>query len=559
VRAILAKASIPAFEVAVRYAVATAATTPHAKHRLRGRAHALASAFAIHTGRNGFRRRRLRRPAVVLAARRLGRGDLLSVPELAAVAHLPLDVAVPGLARAGAKAVAPPPALGSTGKVLGDAQSGQRRRVALAVDDARYHLHVMGGTGSGKSTLLLNLILADAEARRGAVVIDPAGDLVLDILDRLPAHAAGRTVVIDAEDRHQPPSLNPLEGPDTDVVVDNVVGIFSRIFQQFWGPRTDDVLRSACLTLLRRPGDATLVDVPRLLSEPAFRQEYTVDIDDPAGIGGFWSWYDAASPALQSQVIGPVMNKVRAFLLRDFARKVIGEARSSFDMGRVLDGGLCLVRIPKALGEETSRLLGSFVVARVWQAAMQRASLPPAARKPASLYVDEMHNFMNLPRAFDEQLPEARKYNLSLVLAHQHWDQLSAPLQHAISANARSKAFFTMSPEDAARLERHVAPVLSAHDLAHLGAYQAAVRLVANGEEQPACTLSTIAAPAPIPGRAALIRDRSRELFGSMPRPRPGAAKGVSQAAAAPDDPAAPSAPATDLPSPAVSRLPEAA
>src|SRR5581483_8786657 len=116
-------------------------------------------------------------------------GDLLSVPELAALAHLPFDVAVPGLARAGARVVAPPPAVGSTGKVLGDAQSGHRRRVALAVEDARYHLHVMGGTGSGKSTLLNNLVLADAEARRGAVVIDPAGDLVLDILDRLPTHA----------------------------------------------------------------------------------------------------------------------------------------------------------------------------------------------------------------------------------------------------------------------------------------------------------------------------------------------------------------------------------
>lgn len=548
VRAILTKAANPAFEVAVRYAVATDATTPHAKRRLRGRAHALASAFAIYTGRNGLRRRRLRRPAAVLAARRLGRGDLLSVPELAALAHLPFDVAVPGLARAGARAVAPPPAVGSTGKVLGDAQSGQRRRVALAAEDARYHLHVMGGTGSGKSTLLLNLVLADAEARRGAVVIDPAGDLVLDILDRLPTHAAGRTVVIDAEDPHQPPSLNPLEGPDIDVVVDNVVGIFARIFQQFWGPRTDDVLRSACLTLLRRPGGATLIDVPRLLSEPVFRQQYTLDIDDPAGIGGFWSWYDAASPALQSQVIGPVMNKLRAFLLRDFARKVIGESRSSFDMGRVLDGGLCLVRIPKALGEETSRLLGSFVIAKVWQAAMQRTSLPPAARRPAALYVDEAHNFLNLPRAFDEQLAEARKYNLSLVLAHQNVGQLPPRLREAISANARNKAFFTMSPEDATELERHVFPVLSAHDLAHLGAYQAAVRLVANGEEQPACTVATLVAPDPIPGRAELIRRRSRELYAGAPRSQPRANKGVGQATTAPDDPDAPKPLPTSLP-----------
>ena len=52
--------------------------------------------------------------------------------------------------------------------------------------DARYHLHVMGATGSGKSTLLTNLVLGDVEAGRGVVVIDPKGDLITDLCDRLP-------------------------------------------------------------------------------------------------------------------------------------------------------------------------------------------------------------------------------------------------------------------------------------------------------------------------------------------------------------------------------------
>ena len=531
---ILDKAAQPCWAISVRYAVATTATDGQAAARLRGRAHAVASAFALYAGRNRLDRHRLRRPAQVLAGRRLGRGNLVSVAELAALAHLPTDAAVPGLARAGANAVAPPPAVArsnvsslagsysegaralDTPKMLGDAQAGGRRPVALAVPDARYHLHIIGATGSGKSTLLTNLVLGDVSAGRGVVVIDPKGDLITDLCDRLPEDAAARTVLIDPEDPAAAPVLNVLSGPDPDLTVDNLVGIFRSIFAAFWGPRTDDVLRSACLTLLRygaATGTSTsLADVPRLLADDEFRAPRVAAVaDDTVGLGGFWDSYEAMSEASRAQVIGPVMNKLRAFLLRDFVRSVVGRPDSSFDMGQVLDGGICLVRVPKGiLGEETAKLLGSFVVAKVWQTATHRARLGQAARVDASLVVDECQNFLNLPRSFDEMLAEARGYRLSMVLAHQHLGQLPRELREAVSANARTKVWFSMSPEDAHTLGRHVAPEVSEHDLSHLGAYTAAARLVVDGEETPAFTLRTRPAPPAIAGRAQAVRDANR-------------------------------------------------
>jgi DNA helicase HerA-like ATPase len=128
----------------------------------------------------------------------------LSAPEIAALAHLPLDRDVPGVSRAGARSAAPPPEIHREGKILGDAETGSRRPVALAPADACHHLHLLGATGSGKSTLLLNLVLGDIASGRGTVVIDPKGALVEDILDRLPEHASDRTVVIDAEDPEPP-------------------------------------------------------------------------------------------------------------------------------------------------------------------------------------------------------------------------------------------------------------------------------------------------------------------------------------------------------------------
>ncbi|MGH8994428.1 MAG: type IV secretory system conjugative DNA transfer family protein [Acidimicrobiales bacterium] len=537
---ILDKAAQPCWAIAVRYAVATTATDRQAAARLRGRAHAVASAFALYAGRNRLDRHRLRHPAQVLAARRLGRGDLVSVAELAALAHLPTDTAVPGLARAGANAVAPPPAVArparppgslvrlETPKLLGDAQAGGRRPVTLAVPDSRYHLHLMGATGSGKSTLLTNLVLGDVEAGRGVVVIDPKGDLITDLCDRLPETAAARTVLIDPEDPDAAPVLNVLSGPDPDLTVDNLVGIFRSIFAAFWGPRTDDVLRSACLTLLRY-GTATgtstsLADVPRLLADDEFRAPRMAAVaDDTVGLGGFWDSYEAMSEASRAQVIGPVMNKLRAFLLRDFVRSVVGRPDSSFDMGHVLDGGICLVRVPKGiLGEETAKLLGSFVVAKVWQTATHRARLGQSARVDASLVVDECQNFLNLPRSFDEMLAEARGYRLSMVLAHQHLGQLPRELREAVSANARTKVWFSMSPEDAHTLGRHVAPEVSEHDLSHLGAYTAAARLVVDGEETPAFTLRTRPAPPAIAGRADAVREANRAAHTrAAPAPKP--------------------------------------
>ena len=249
------------------------------------------------------------------------------------------------------------------------------------------------------------------------MVIDPKGDLVTDICARMPDGAEKRTVLIDPEESQAPPIMNVLAGPDPDLVVDNVVGIFRSIFAAFWGPRTDDVLRAACLTLLRTATEAepvSLAEVPRLLSEESFRRPRVAQVEgDAVGLGGFWKWYESMGDASRAQVVGPVMNKLRAFLLRDFVRQVVGRPNSSFDMGDVLDGGICLVRVPKGvLGDETARLLGSFVVAKVWQTATHRARLGQQARTDAALYVDECQNFLNLPRSFDEMLAEARGYGL---------------------------------------------------------------------------------------------------------------------------------------------------
>jgi hypothetical protein len=520
-RAAAAKTAGVLWEARIRYAAATTdpeasgAAQARAVARLRGHAHAIASATALYSGRNWLARRRMARPASLVNARRLGHGDLLSTAELAAVARLPAGLSVPGLARAGARAVPPPPGIPAPGPLarpLGHTDTGPLAPVGIAVADGRHHLRIIGATGAGKTTLLAGQILADAEAGRGVVFIDPKGDAVTAILSRLPAAAAGRVVLFDPASPGAPPCLNVLadDGSGAAVVTDNLTGIFRRIYAAFWGPRTDDILRSALLTLIQSPpgpGAATLADVPALLGSEQDRRRITAALTDPL-LRGFWDWYEQLSDAARAQAAGPLMNKLRAFLLRPFVRAAVAAGPSTFTMTGVLDqGGLLLARLPKGvLGEETSRLLGSFLVASAWQAASARARLPEHLRQDAALYLDECHNFLTLPYPLEEMLAEARAYRLALVMAHQNLAQLPPDLREGISANARSQVIFTASPEDARILERHTLPALGAHDLSHLDAYQAAARLIAGGQQAPAFTLRTSPLPPPVPGRAALIR-----------------------------------------------------
>ena len=515
VREVMQKSTGQLYRCLIRVTV-----TAGSRRQARGRIHAILGAFAPYNGtRVWLRRRRTRHAGARLRARWLGRrAFLLGVPELAALAHLPQALGIPGLARAAARGVAPPPALPRTGRPLGIADAGPARPLAVSVPDARQHLHVLGATGAGKSTALAQLILADAQAGRGAVVIDPKGDLVDWILQRL-EHEPRPLVVIDPERSQRPIGLNVLQGSDPQLAAEHLVGTFRRMYEQFWGPRTDDILRACVLTLARDPR-LTLAEIPTCLSNTAWRAPLTAGLskDDPV-LAGFWRWYDELSEASRVQAIGPLLNKLRAFLLRRTVRSIVGQEQTTFPLTGVLEGGMLLARVPKGtLGEDTSRLLGGLLVARVWQEALRRSRLPEDQRRDCCLYVDEVHNYLALPHSFEDLLAEARGYRLSLCLAHQNLTQLPRAMADALSANARTKLIFNCSPEDARALERHVTPELQAHDLANLARHQAACRTLTDGESLPAFTLTTQALPAGDETRAVLLRARAEQGFGRDPR-----------------------------------------
>jgi len=485
-------------------------------------AQAIAAGFRSLDGDNGLR------PARVWFGRHFDRqvaarsapshSPLNLIPEeLVQLFHLPCG---DQLARA-PLAIAPPPGVSNAGKVLavGDVTGDP---IAISPASSRHHIHVVGPTGSGKSTLLLNLALDDIRAGRGVAVVDTKGDLVRDLLERLPADASDRLVLLDPSARERPVGLNVLECADPElreVVCDQIVAIFKKTYDRYWGPRTDDVLRCALLTLLRHTG-STLCEVPLLLQNPAARARYREGINDPIGLESFWNEYEQMAEGQRVQMVGPLLNKLRSFLLRRTVRNVLGQSTSTIDLAQVLDSrGILLVSLAKGLlGEETSRLLGSFLVARIWQAAMARADRPESRRPDFSLYLDEFQNYLHLPQNLDGVLVEARGDHLGLVLAHQHLGQLATSTREALAANARTRVVFQSGQDDARYLAREFSPWLEEHHLRNLQPFQVAVRMYSEGRTERPFTGVTRPLPSGLGGdHADRLREEALSRYG---RPR---------------------------------------
>ncbi len=359
--------------------------------------------------------------------------------------------------------------------------------LVLSADAARRHLHVIGPTGVGKSTLLANLIIQDIEAGHGVVVVDPKGDLVDDVVRRLSPAALARVAVLDPSDE-APIGLNPIGRGGSNVAVDGLLNLLHSLWKDSWGPRLHDVLHAGLLTLSLEPGHS-LVELPVLLTNPAFRRPLVAraSAHDPLGLGSFWSWFDHLSEEQAAQVLGPVMNKLRAFILRPDLRAVLGQADPRFKISQVFDTSpegrrSLLVRLPKGeLGGEAAALLGSLVVQQVWQATLARSAVSARSRHPVIVYLDEFQEFVRLPLDLGDALAQARGLGVGLVLAHQHLGQLSADLRAGVLANAGSKVAFRLDHEDAAVMARRSGSKLRAEDFSSLPPFQAYADLVAEG------------------------------------------------------------------------------
>ena len=450
----------------------------------------------------------------------------LSPAELLPLTGWPIgDGDLPGLPGLHPRLLPAPASLTSKEGVFATSTApGDTRPVGIRAEARLQHLVVTGPTGSGKSMIFAHLVLADIEAGRPCVVVDPKRQLIDFILDHIPEGHLQDVVVLDAADPNSV-GFNPLDttGRNADVVVDGILSAFKAVFVDGWGPRTEDLLHAGLLTLARS-GEArgephTLLDLPRLLTDAAFRRTVIGAIAEDTTLSSFWAGYEELSPGARANIIAAPMNKLRKYVLRKNLAAVLGQSRPKFRLRDVFrDGKTVLVPLNDALlGPGAAQLLGSLITSELWMATLERAAEKNPTAHPGSIYIDEVQQFLNLPTSIADALATSRSYGVAWNLAHQFRAQLPSGMRAAFDVNARNKIVFATGADDAHDLAR-MAPALDWEDFMALAPYEIYANIVDQGAPTGWFAARTLP-PSPPSGTRAAVLAANREQFGSRPAP----------------------------------------
>jgi hypothetical protein len=439
---------------------------------------------------------------------------VLGTDEVAALAHFPLsDNLSARLETAAMKAKLPPPLYCDSGIPIGQSQArGQTKTVTLPEAVRDRHLYVVGKSGTGKSTLLLNAAVADIKAGHGLAIIDPHGDLVEALLDRIPSERVEDTIYADFRDKDHPIALNILDAQsddEIDLLAEDLLITFRRTTES-WGDKMHAILLNTFHTLLRAPG-ATFVDIATLITNQAYRERILTEINNPQ-LSNYWQ-HEFTGYAREAQ---PILTRMHKFTLNSSLHTILSQTESSLNFYDIIgDQKIFLANISKGkLGADTSKLLGSILVSQIQLAAMRQAALPSEFRRPFYLYVDEFQNFTS--SAFETILSEARKYKLCLTLAHQFINQLDPETRQAIFGNVGTKILFSISPADAQTL-RYELGSFEPLDVVNLPNYSALCVPASSAKD----TFSFNSQPPTdklIPTNRLEIIEHTREAYASQPQ-----------------------------------------
>ncbi|MEK7126809.1 MAG: DUF87 domain-containing protein, partial [Patescibacteria group bacterium] len=390
------------------------------------------------------------------------------------------------------KLAAAPPNIPTEGILLGhNIYRGDKTEIRIKQEDRFRHFYVIGQTGTGKSSIFQVMIRQDLKNNEGLCVIDPHGSLIEDILPFIPRHRADDVIYFDPSDLERPLGINLLEGDtweEKEMVALDAMNIMIKLFdEEVFGPRIQDYFRNGCLTLMSDPAGAALTDIVRLFTDDDFAKVKRAHVTNPI-VASFWDHQMAKTGAREKQEMIPYFAaKFGQFVTNTMMRNIIGQTKSAFDFGKVMqEGKILLMNLSKgAVGEVNSKLLGLIIVQKLQMAALKRAKMEKKERKDFFLYIDEFQNYVT--ESIEVVLSEARKYRLGLNIAHQYLGQLEGStgvssqkkvtIKDAIFGNVGSMMCYKIGAQDAEHMAKEMAPVFSDQDLINIDKYKAVMKL----------------------------------------------------------------------------------
>ncbi len=418
-----------------------------------------------------------------------GRINVLSADEVASLFHLPniRYNKAPTIAWQNYKIAPAPHNIPKEGLLLGhNTYRGETTEIRMKNEDRFRHFYVIGQTGTGKSSVLQVMIRQDLQNGHGLAVVDPHGSLVEDILPFIPRERADDVIYFNPGDLDRPLGLNLLEGgtwEEKEYVALEAMNIMIKLFnEEIFGPRIQDYFRNGCLTLMSDPEGGALTDIVRLFTDDDYQKLKVEHVTNPI-VRSFWEHQMAKTGAREKQEMIPYFAaKFGQFVTNSMMRNIIGQAKSAFDFADVMNNNkILLINLSKGtVGEINSRLLGLVIVTKIQMGALARQKLPKELRKDFFLYIDEFQNYVT--DSIEVILSEARKYRLSLNMAHQYIAQLEgsdgkSKVKDAVFGNVGTMMCYKIGAQDAEYIAKEMAPVFSESDLINLDKYKAIMKL----------------------------------------------------------------------------------
>jgi len=359
----------------------------------------------------------------------------------------------------------------------------ERKVCGIKRADRRAHMYIIGKTGVGKSTLLETMIREDVKNGEGFALIDPHADMVTRVLSNIPDKRKTDVIYLDVADQSRPFGFNPLAPVTPEkrpLAASGLLEVFKKLWADSWGPRLEHILRNALLALLDQP-EATLADVPRLLTDLTFRKSAALRITNRQVYEFWFKEYEKYPTNFRAEAIAPIQNKVGAFLANPLLSRILTQPRNSFDLREIMDTGrILLVNLAKGkIGEDTAALLGALLVSQLGLRALSRANVPEDKRRDFYLYLDEFPSYTT--QSLVTMLSELRKYRLNLILAHQFLSQLDLQVRDAILGNVGTLMSFRLGLQDAELMAKEFYPDVSASDLVNLPNYNFYLKLMIDG------------------------------------------------------------------------------
>ena len=454
-------------------------------------------------------------------------GDsVLNISELATIFHYPSKkVETPHIEWLMAKKAPADETVASQGLWLGTSSyRGVERDIAMgSMDDRRRHMYIIGQTGTGKSYFMQNLALQDINAGHGIAYLDPHGDGIQWLLERIPAHRAEDVIYFDPGDFDKPFGFNVLDNNSEEekhFVANSFYKMIQKLFdpnnQGITGPLLERAMRSVLLTSMAKKGGTLIEAMKCLLLDWDVINDLKSYTDDPF-VRDYWEKEIPATPEnRRGELMGYFTSKLDRFISNRLMRNMLGQSMSSFDLRDVMDNKkILLVNLSKGkIGAENSEFLGLLLIPRILSAAMTRVNIPIEERKDFFLYVDEFQNFAT--DDFSTILSEARKFRLNLVVANQYIGQMKDEIKNAVFGNVGTIVSFRVGLDDAEYLEGQFSPVFSKNDLTNLENQNAYIKLMVDGRYPQPFSLRTTFKKFPQgdPAMRDLIIQISRNVYG---------------------------------------------